>query len=231
MKVAQGCELCVAVIIGDLRDSDWKHSSSLRMTDTLGVEKPKRLVLYYISHIDNVKSIVAHGLKSHNRAWSDHEPTDISEKCVQDERKKKSDLCHYRKLHDYVPLLFEAKGPMLSCLRCIQEELVVFAINYERVMMLDQVVFTDGNAASGGTNFYQNIDDLEKLDWDCLNDDWWTNTEDGKRKRAAEVLIPHHLPRGFITRIYVVNKVIKEMVESMVYPQPLPVEVKERMFF
>ena len=61
-------------------------------------------------------------------------------------------------------------------------------------MELRGIIFTDGNAASEKTIFYEDAADLDALDWDCLEAEYWTDFDDGARKRCAEALVPVRIP-------------------------------------
>lgn len=58
----------------------------------------------------------------------------------------------------------------------------------------DGVIFTDGNAANGPTNFFNDVSRLADLDWDCIRSDYWNDFPDGVRIRCAEVLVPDTVP-------------------------------------
>lgn len=93
---------------------------------------------------------------------------------------------------------------MLSARRGDQAQLVVLYVD-GTVMRREGVVFTDGNAAADSTTFYFRLEDLSKLDWECLNAQYWTGFSDGTRKRCAEVLIPNKIPFGDIKLIVAQN--------------------------
>lgn len=160
--------------------------------------------LYHITHLRNLKSIATHGLLPHERAHADHSPADISDPDVQ-ERRARRDPIYQKPLHDYVPLYFRARNPMLYRRRDRQSELAVLCID-RRVMQNPGVIFTDGNAASNGTSFYSDLADLDKLDWDCIQARYWTKFKDGRRKRCAEVLVPELIPFNAVRRIVAQNE-------------------------
>src|SRR5690625_285750 len=69
--------------------------------------------LYHITHKDNLNNILQNGLESHNVARERHMiKVDIADNVVNDRRKRK-ELIYNRSLHDYVPLYFNPKNPML----------------------------------------------------------------------------------------------------------------------
>lgn len=66
--------------------------------------------LHYITHVDNVASIMRHGILPHNRAKGlPHKSVALEE--VQQRRRKQ--VPNARLLHDYVNLYFNARNPMM----------------------------------------------------------------------------------------------------------------------
>lgn len=153
--------------------------------------------IYHMTHIDNVASILEHGLLAHDNGRTQ---VDISDHCVNALRSKVEPF-YGKAIHAYVPFYLNPKNAMLYTRRSLQEDIVIFA--FDRTLMLDdKTLFSDGNAASSSTQFYNNLKDLSKLPWDCLNSNSWNSHEDGKRKRMAEVLVPHCVARQKVQKIF-----------------------------
>lgn len=157
--------------------------------------------LWHMTSRENVATILANGLMSrHGMHQSGHDMVDISDATVQNYRVAKGTR-NGMTLHDYVPLYLRAKNPMLFCRRSYNPTLCLLEVDLH-ACLLEGVLLTDGNAASRDTCFYENLSDLRFLDWQALNASYWNNVPDGKRKRCAEVLVPHHLPASFIVRVH-----------------------------
>lgn len=157
--------------------------------------------LWHITSRENVAAILSNGLMSRHRVLQRQVPlVDISEATVQDHRVAKGTR-NGLTLHDHVPLYFRARNPMLFCRRNRNASLCLLEID-TRVCLLGGVVFSDGNAASGSTQFYDHFSDLRFLDWQALDAVYWSNVPDGKRKRCAEVLVPHHVPVSLVHRVH-----------------------------
>lgn len=156
--------------------------------------------LYHFTHVDHIHSIFRYGLLSHNRAHNlglvQH---DISSTDVQHRRSQRS--IGGMPVHRYVPLYFNPRNAMLF--RIAQDftmkNIVMLRLPCE-LMMQKGVWFTDGNAASTATLSYSSLNDLAKLDWDCLRAGYWSEYEDGRRKRMAEILIPNKISDSYIKR-------------------------------
>ena len=190
--------------------------------------------LYHITHVDNMPSIREHGLLSHNAAQqAGLVSVDISDPNVQERRADKS--VFGRPLHDYVPLYFNPKNPMLSVRRERQDNLVILFLDRE-LLVQDGVVFSDGNAASGPTNFFNDVSRLADLDWACIQEGYWNDYEDGTRIRCAEVLVPEAIPFTKIQSIRVRTAQTREhfdnlMREARSGQRPPPVGVASGLFF
>ena len=157
--------------------------------------------LWHITSSENVATILGNGLLSrHQVQQSDLSMVDISDATVQDHRVAKGTR-NGMTLHDYVPLYIRAQNPMLFCRRHYNATLCLLEVDLH-VCLQEGVLFTDGNAACQSTHFYDRLSDLRFLDWRALNAAYWNDVPDGKRKRCAEVLVPHHLPVHFIKRIH-----------------------------
>ena len=180
--------------------------------------------LYYLAPLDNLASIVNRGLLSHNRAHREgHLATDISLLTVNDRRGQKE--AYGRVLHDYVPLYFNPKNPMLY--RRQGEYDIAIVLLDSGLLFQNGTVFTDGNAASGATSFFNDIKEIDKLDWQCIRADWYRDLPDGIRRRCAEVLVPDTIHPRFIKQVAVrtqetllaLDENIKRRTEIVVRPE------------
>ncbi|MBX6773430.1 MAG: DUF4433 domain-containing protein, partial [Chloroflexi bacterium] len=106
--------------------------------------------LHYIVHIDNVPSIMTHGILSHRRAQR-LEHISVANPSVQEIRDRKR-VPGGRWLHDYVNLYLCARNPMLYVLvRTMgHDELCVLRVSAE-LLDLPTTIMTDGNAAKNYT--------------------------------------------------------------------------------
>lgn len=160
--------------------------------------------LHFITSIDNLGSILARGILSHNRA-ARLEHRSIASEDVQDRRRGKS-VPGGSSLHSYASLYFHARNPMMYCL-LHRADLIVVRVS-AAVLDIPDTIVTDGNAASGVTRFYPAPGGLRYLDsarifagsWN--DDDYWRKKE-RKRTRNAEVLVPNLVPSEYIEGCYV----------------------------
>jgi len=154
-------------------------------------------MLYYWTHPSNVRTILELGLISYNLVHEfnlRHES--IAAPGVQIRRNRLIPISG-RSIHDYVPLYFVRRTPMLWDIKdhphvCIRLDL--------RVVDKPGALFTDGNAASGETHFFDNSIYVDQVPWDVLHRKRWTGSQvrDGRRKRCAEVLVPYRIESEYI---------------------------------
>jgi hypothetical protein len=143
----------------------------------------------------------------------------IADQLVQHRRDRK--ILDDRSLHEYVPLYFGAHTPMQYVVTRDnigeQGQIVTFSeVNLERVFSSDDVWFTDGNAASDDTSFYNGLEGISAVHWDlvldrrpCISDDW-------KRWKAAEVLVPRQVPPEYIDRYVFLDADTARRFDAMV---------------
>lgn len=157
--------------------------------------------LYHLTHVDNMPSILEHGLLSHSDAHARGlVMEDLSDPDVQDRRADRR--LDDRPLHDYVCLYFNPRNPMLFKRRVRQDDLVILCLD-PQLLEQSSTFFTDGNAAGDATKSFNHPRDLAKLDWDCIHGEYWKDSEDGKRKRCAEILVPDAIPFDEVRRVFV----------------------------
>lgn len=185
--------------------------------------------IWHMSHIENVRSILIGGILSNTTAYSKFAPVDISNQSVQTWRTKKEPL-KGRRIHDYAPTYLSIRNPMLFAKKNISSELCLFEID-PRVMEQKESLFTDGNAASHDTQFFNQLADLKLLPWDVLNSEYWNEFVDGKRKKCAEVLIYPSIDIEYIKAVHCSNYLTKQTIEQNVRGSSIPVIVSQKLFF
>ena len=79
--------------------------------------------LYHLTHKDNLENILRYGLQSHNLAHQNNLiKKDISNKDVN-KRRQKRDPIYKKSIHDYVPLYFNPRNPMMYVRKNIQNDI------------------------------------------------------------------------------------------------------------
>ncbi len=190
--------------------------------------------LYYITHIDNVPSIVGRGLLSHGEVERQRVPfTPIYDAAIVSRRKAKS-TPEGRSLWEYANLYFQPRNPMMY--RIIHEkskdDLAVVAIR-PAVMRAQGVVITDGNAANTPTQFFNYAEGMKAVssNWKTIQNEWWKQEDGSKRRIMAECLVPGKVEPDYIEAICVPSTQVKEKLERELRNARVNVIPEPRMFF
>jgi hypothetical protein len=188
--------------------------------------------LYYITPIENVPSIMKHGILSHNfSSRLSHRTVAMPE--MQAKRKNKQ-IPGAGKLHDYANLYFDAHNPMLCKVQSMNNRICVLCID-KLVLDLPDVIVADRNAAKDYARFYSAKDGLAALDKDKVYARYWTNARDQyeawdlKAIKCAEVLVPNSIDPKYILGALVANQTASESLGKL--ESKLPVEIKGGIFF
>lgn len=165
--------------------------------------------LYFITFIENVSSIMIHGILSHNKSRG-LGYRDISEEGVQKIRAIKKIPGTNRKLHDYANLYFDAHNPMLSARRAENNQICVLRVK-KTVLDIEGVVITDKNAARDC--WFKTVKEgLPLLDKDNIYVTFWLDSDNLINQyrlagiKCAEVLVPDCVQPDYIVGAYVANE-------------------------
>lgn len=168
--------------------------------------------LYHMTHITNLASIIQNGLLSHSEAHKQGLiSVDISDPDVQDIRSGVVDPLYKRPLHEYVPLYFSPRNPMLYRRQEMQEDIVILGLD-PRILSEPDTIFTDGNAASSRTTFHRDIQMLQNLPWDSIRTRSWTDIPDGRRIKCAEVLVHSEIQPSRIQMVFCCSNKHRETI-------------------
>lgn len=199
---------------------------------------PKRTIksLYYITHINNLPSILRHGILSHRQVEAKgipFTPVYNPEIVANREQRLTSDK---KSLWDYANVYFQPRNPMLY--KVISEtnkkDVVIVGVS-PQIVDTKGAFISLGNAASSLSPLLDIKTGLKFINgeyWKIINNDWW-KTEDGtKRKIMAECLIPNGIPPTNIHSVYVTNSVVAEKIRPVLSEfAHISVVVEPHMFF
>lgn len=173
--------------------------------------------LHYITHLDNIPSILRRGILSHRAAQRIPHET-VYDEDVQARRDQRA-IPDRLRLHQYANLCFCARNAMLYSIthqRGIPcEELAVIRIA-PAVLDLPDVIITEINAAADiKPRWHAATDGLPKLDASKIYVHSWNHYdlyEKGQRRRhmMAEVLVPHQVHPEQISGAYVVSQAVAD---------------------
>lgn len=144
--------------------------------------------LWHMTDVENIDSIAKNGFFNHDDAFRlKPDRVDISNPGVQKIRERR-EPCYGRKIHSYVPMYINPRNPMLYFHLEKQSNICLIQVSLSAISKHEYLI-TDGNAASRDTRFFNSTECLDSLPWDVLDAEYWSDFQDGKRKRCAEVLI------------------------------------------
>lgn len=190
--------------------------------------------LFYITHIDNLSSILSLGVYSHEKI-KDREvhSTPIYATNIVTRRGKKT-TPNGRNLWSYANLYFQPRNAMMY--RVVHEKgyanLAVVGIK-TNILNENDVYITDGNAAHDSTQFYppnKGLDVLKKQ-WSIIQNQWWNRDDGSKRKIMAECLIPNQVNPDNIQAVYVANNSTREKAQGILGDSNIPISTQPDMFF
>jgi HD-GYP domain-containing protein (c-di-GMP phosphodiesterase class II) len=178
------------------------------------------LYCYHFSYIENLPSIIEHGLLSTNAKNAlKIKHRDVASEGIQARRHEMQVTCEPGgKIHDYVPFYMCVRNPMFLALlnsKNIDQQGLLFFLIKMSSLQENNVVFTDASANTAiPPNFYNKLNDLEKLDWEAIQSQKWSTKgdKDELHRRMAEVLMKDKVLLKNIDRIVVFNESVKNDV-------------------
>ncbi len=191
-------------------------------------------LLYYITHVDNLPSILDKGILAHAKIEELGVPsTPIYNQEIVNNRKEKV-TPDRKSLWDYANLYFQPRNPMMY--RIVHEEektdLVVIGVR-KTVLQEQDVVITDGNAANDPTLFYSQSEGLAVLyeQRRVIQSDWWNEGDGSKRKIMAECLVPDQVKPEYIDSLFVANDTTRDRVKQIVGNRQIHIIPAPNIFF
>ena len=201
------------------------QDNSAKLAD-LGFEN-----LYYMIYFKNLTNILKDGILSRNELIRrEISFVDVSNKSVQEKRHDRVDKIYLRPIHDYVPLYYIPKTPMLYSIKEMQMHVLFFAINIRELLSNTHHIFSDGNAAGRESIFSKNIPDDPEI-FKIIKDGYWINFPDGKRKIHAEVLVYPKVELDFIDKIVCFNDAMFTKIKNAFPALGIPVVVDKSLYF
>lgn len=201
-------------------------------------------------HFDNLEYLLRNGMCTRNHKLADPNYINIGDNNLIRQRQifPVKITPPGGNLGDYVPFYFGGRSPMLLNIktgyRGIQQRsqadivFVVCSIEYILKHCPDKWCFTDGHAKNNFTVFFNSIDDLDKVDWNIVDMQYWKNSEedlDRMRKKEAEFLVKDYVPVSCIKELAVFDEQRKQEVEATVRQLgldiPVKIDLKRQLFY
>ena len=143
-------------------------------------------------------------------------------------------------LHNYVPFFFAPKSPMLFALcryprygsTVSRNSLIQIVTTVEQVVSSGhEFIFTNGHAIMRITDQFNDVSDLDKIDWEVIRGQYWNdidNDMDRRRRRMDEFLVHQELPMGDALEICTQNGATAEVARGILEDTGFPIPVKVR---
>ncbi len=192
--------------------------------------------LYYITHIDNIPSILKRGISCHRI---------VEEEKVQFVPIYDADIVINRKeikspdgrsLWDFANLYFQPRNAMLYRVVFFSgikiEDIAIIGL---KVSILDRedILITTGNAASPHTNILSKKESQKYIKniREKVDKEWWTLEDGSKRELMAECLVPDNVSSDYISEIYVPNHESLRKLQSQIRGANIPIIPEPELFF
>ncbi len=176
--------------------------------------------LYYITHIDNLPSILAKGILSHERIrlegiqnttiYLEHLVNKRGKRCTSDGK----NLWHYANL------FFQPRNSMLFGVIKSKGKQNLTVLRISSAVLQRQGVFvTDGIASNKLTQIYSRSEGLEVIQAQqemLQSDSWtsWNHSDKIRRQLMAECLVPNHVDPKDIQRFIVADRGVASSVRT-----------------
>lgn len=192
--------------------------------------------LYYITHKNNIPSILKLGILSHNLIQQKKiNFTPIYDRSIVNSRKEIS-TPEGKSLWEYANVYFQPRNPMLYrvLLEKSEKDIAVIAIS-PVILSHREVFFSDGNAASRATTIRSQTEGKKHLPKMLKNDlrlEYWSEMDGSKRRIMAECLVPDFIVPFYIKSIFVSDHDVAEnLKKDMTGKETISIFPDPHMFF
>lgn len=201
---------------------------------------PQKALIWRIVHLSNIPWILDNGLHCGNSQQQSPVWEPIGSAELIDKRASHPvPVPPYGCLNDYVPFYFTPFSPMLLNIKSgrgvvqrANQDIVILVSSLPKVAQLKlDFVFTDMHAYYQWANFYSDLDDLDKIDWQILQKrDFARDINDlAKFERyQAEALIKNHCPIEALVGIACYNNKVEQLLKQQVKQRNLSLDVITR---
>lgn len=203
---------------------------------------------YHITRIENIPAIweAGHLACDDDVACLQNRPHTFAYEDIKSRRRRKViPVGPGGTLSSYVPFYFAHRSPMLATVfyrdrdrgTHDQDLIAHFRVEVEQIATENlPFVFSDGHGIMDLTNFYANLTDLNRVDWNLIRSTSWFDTVDDpdrKRRKQAEFLVHKRLPIRHIIEIGVKNDHARREVEFLLAFQAVrpPVVIRPEWYY
>jgi hypothetical protein len=201
---------------------------------------PQKARIFRIVHVDNVPWILRHGLFCRSSPEQDPNYINIGNTTLIAKRAgKQVPIAPGGTLSDFVPFYFTPYSIMMLNIhtghggvpRRDNRDLVIFVSSLHRIHELGiPFLFTDQHAYAAGTQYYNDLGNLAKVDWALLQSrNFKTDDSDpGRQLRyQAEALVHQHVPLDALLGLGCYDAVVQQRLETMIAASGAQLSVKQ----
>jgi len=192
--------------------------------------------IYYITHIDNLPSILDKGIFCHKRIEEEKiQFTPIYDAKIVESRKniKTPDS---RSLWDFANLYFQPRNAMLYLVVFFSgkniDDIIVIGVK-SSILERSDIFITTGGAASPHSNILpaSEVKKSIKNIREKVDKEWWASEDGSKRELMAECLVPDKVSPDWIQEIYVPSRSAFAKVQKLIGGTKIPVIPEPSIFF
>lgn len=204
----------------------------------LDSRKQENPYFYHFTSIDNFKEMLKNGgIISKNKL--ENQKDNLSNASIQAVRSKlevtESPVTY---VHDYVPFYLAFDTPMfyerVRSKAIDQVDHIFLLINIDRLREKN-VFFTNlaANSKKPSPEFFYDLDNLNKVEWKCINMPWYLNEnredETTKREKMSEVLVLNKVPFEWVDKIYTFNENKVQEIRNLIKKSDLEQDTRDRL--
>ena len=214
------------------------------------MDVPTPTTVFRFLHVDNLHIYLERASMHAPNFWPDDGlvwKTNHDEQ-VQNKRRREDVPCGPKgTVHDYVPFYFGPLSPMMFKLKTGQvpgydegQEPLIYLVSTCQAVAGAGIpfAFSDGHGIAIFTRWFDNLDELDNVDWDMVGQRYWAdniNDMDRQRRKQAEFLVHRVCPWELVDEVVVLNQTMKTKIETLLaeYPENLQrvVKVKPEWYY
>lgn len=210
---------------------------------------PNIIRLFRIVHINNIEHILKYGMVTKISQTADKEYINIGDSDLISKRNDYTAKINPPGglLGEYIPFYFGPLSPMLlkirngtgGVIKRPQSEIIYLICHLKDIIdNCKDWCFTNGHAKTAITEFFNDLEDLNQVDWDVVYRRYWNNTEedfDCMRRKQAEFLVKNFVPNNCIKAIITYNEeskiYISNIVDALKLNIPVIVNPKNQFYY
>lgn len=186
----------------------------------------EKALIWRIVHISTMTSILDNGLYCRNHTNAPTLTSIGNQELISRRATHPVPISPFGFLNDYIPFYFTPFSPMLLNIKTGRgvpqrpnEEIVILVSSLHHIQKLGlNFVFSNMHAYYQWTTFYNNLNDLDKVDWSLLqNRDFKRDQNDPLKfeRYQAEALIHQHCPLTALQGVLCYSEQVKSSLEDL----------------